>query len=162
MENAGPFSTKEQDAVLARFFVETARKMNAAEPIPAGIAGAPDAASPETLALLLFAIKDWQLSDFANSAVLLEQFLKSEPAGTFSWIADYKPLAQKFLADYRVYSEWKKQPQQLETAEQIEGALVLLRATQARLQLKGRLNDAFKEEEAKLVRQLAEIQKAPP
>jgi len=161
LENAGLFSTREQDAVLARFFVETARTMNAPEPVPAGVAGAPDSQSPATLALFLFAIKDWQLSDFANSAVLLEQFLKTEPAGNFRWIADYKPLAQKFLADYRVYAEWKKQPQQLETPAQIEGALVLLRATQGRLQLKGRLNDAFKEEEAKLVRQLAELQKAP-
>ncbi|MDP9004489.1 MAG: serine/threonine protein kinase [Verrucomicrobiota bacterium] len=41
--------------------------------------------SPRAFALLLFAMKDWQLSDFANAAALLEQFVKSEPAGAVSW-----------------------------------------------------------------------------
>lgn len=160
MESAGPFSSKEQDAALARFFTDTARTMIAPDPVPAGAAGVPDPKGPQTFALLLFAMKDWQLNDFADAAVLLEQFAKSEPAGPFSWINEYKPLAQKYLTDYRVYAEWKKQPQQFETAKQIEAALAQLRVSQSKLQLRGRMNEAFKEEEAKLSRSLAELQKA--
>jgi serine/threonine protein kinase len=159
LESAGPFSNKEPDAALGRFFVETARTMNTPNPVPAGAAGMPDPKGPQTFALLLFAMKNWQLGDFVNASALLEQFVKSEPAGPFAWINEYKPLAKKYLTDYGIYAEWKKQPQQFQTAEQIQAALARLRAAQDKLQLRGRMNEAFKEEEEKLSRQLADLQK---
>jgi len=85
---------------------------------------------------------------------LLEQFTGSESQGAYSWINDYKPLAEKFLADYRVYAEWKKQAAGFTTREQITTALTALRSAQGKLQMKGKLNDAFKDEEAKLLRQM--------
>ena len=161
LESAGPFSTKPEDAALANFFVQTARTMNAPKSVPAGASTVPAPQSPEAFTLFLFAMKDWQQSDFPNAAALLEQFAQSGSAGAYSWINDYKPLAQKFLTDYRLYADWKKQPQDLRTVEQIEKALTGLRAAQGKLQLRGRLNEAFKEEEAKLVRQLGEQKKKP-
>ena len=161
LESAGPFSTKPEDAGLANFFVKTAGTMNGPRPVLAGAAGAPNPQSPEAFTLFLFAMKDWQLRDFANAGALLEQFAQSESVGGYSWIDDYKPLAQKFLTDYRVYADWKKQPQDFGTAEQIETALNALRAAQSKLQLRGRLNEAFKDEEAKLVRQMDEQKKTP-
>lgn len=155
LESAGLFSSKPEDATLANFFVETARTMNASAAVPAGVAPAPDPNSPQALALFLYAVKDWQQSDFATAAVLLQQFSTSEPAGAFRWINDYKPLAQKFLSDYRIYAEWKKNPQDFKTAAEIEGALAALRKAQGQLKLKGRLSDALKEEETKLNSQLA-------
>jgi len=162
LESAGPFSTSPADAPLATFFVQTARTMNAAELVPAGSLPAPDPQTPQALALFLFAIKDWQQSDFNAAASLFDQFTKADPAGAFKWINDYKPLAQKFLSDYRNYAEWKKAPQQFKSAGEVERALVGLRATQGKLQMKGRLNEAFKEEEAKLVSQLEAQRKSEP
>jgi serine/threonine protein kinase len=159
LEAAGPFSKKPEDAALAAFFIDTARTMNTPDPVPAGAARVPDPKGPQSFALLLFAMKDWQLSDFANAAALLEQFVKSEPAGAASWINDYKPFAQKYLTDYRIYADWKKQPPPLDNAEQIQAALKTLRDSQNKLQLRGRLNEVYKEEETKLTRRLAEIQK---
>ena len=104
----------------------------------------------------LFAVKDWQQSDFANAAALFEQFQRSQSTGAYAWINDYKPLADKFLADYRVYVDWKKQAQSFTSREQITAAVTALRTAQGKLQLRGRLNDAFKDEETKLVRQLEE------
>jgi eukaryotic-like serine/threonine-protein kinase len=159
LEKAGPFSAKPEDALLARFFVETAHMMTTPDPAPAGVAGVPDPKSPQTFAIFLFAIKDWQQSDFTNAGILLEQFTASESAGNFAWVNDYKPLAQKYLADYRVYADWKKRPEQLDSAEHIAAALDRLRAAQGKLQLSGKLKETFKEEEAKLSHQLAERQK---
>jgi serine/threonine protein kinase len=155
LERAGPFSSRPEDAALANFFVETARTMNAPANVPAGVAPTTDPNSPQAFDLFLYAVKDWQQSDFATAAVLLQRFATSESAGAFRWINDYKPLAQKFLSDYRIYAEWKKNPQDFKTAAEIEGALATLRSAQGRLQLRGRLSDAFKEEETKLNNQLA-------
>ena len=156
LESAGPFSAKSDDAALANFFVETAHTMNTPETVSAGAAGPPNAQSPRALALFLFAIKDWQQSDFPNAAALLEQFARSELAGAYGWINDYKPLAEKFLTDYRVYAEWQKQSQEFTRPDQITTALTALRTAQGKLQLRGRLNDAFKEDEAKLIRRMEE------
>ena len=48
------------------------------------------------------------------------------------------------------YPDWKKQPQQLDSADHIAAALDRLRAAQGKLQVSGKLKEAFKEEEAKL------------
>jgi hypothetical protein len=63
---------------------------------------------------------------------------------------------RKFLADYRTYKDWKKQAQSFTGREQITAALTALRTAQGKLQLRRRLNEAFKDEETKLVRQLDE------
>jgi serine/threonine protein kinase len=156
LEKAGPFSTKPEEKPLADFFTQTARRMNVAEPIPAAVAQVPAAQAPDVFALFLFAVKDWQQSDFVNAATLFEQFQRSQPTGAYAWINDYKPLAEKFLADYRIYTDWKNQTQKFTSRDQITVAVTALRAAQGKLQIRGRLNDAFKEEETKLVRQLEE------
>jgi eukaryotic-like serine/threonine-protein kinase len=162
LEKDAQFSLKPEDKGLMVFFRETAQRMNSPEPVPAGaIPDALLAVPPEGFGLFLLGVKAWQLSDFANAAGHFEQFQRSQFAASYSWINDYKPLAEKFLTDYRVYAGWKKEPQDLGTVEQIERALNGLRAAQSKLQLRGRLNEAFKEEEAKLVRLLDEQKKKP-
>ena len=157
LEKAGPFSTKPEDKSMADFFPQTAHAANAPESIPASAAARlTSAQTPDRFALFLFAVKDWQQGDFANAAALFEQFNRTQSAGNFAWINDYKPLAEKFLADYRVYADWKNQAQTFTGREQITTALTALRSAQGKLQLHGKLVDAFKDEEAKLVRQLEE------
>jgi serine/threonine protein kinase len=153
LENDAQFSTKPEDKDLSVFFRETAHTMNTAESVRAGVPGAPP---PRSFTLLLFAVKDWQQSDFANAAALFEEFQRSQPAGTYAWINDYKPLAEKFLADYRVFADWQKQSQTFTKPEQITTALTALKAAQGKLQLRGRMTEAFKDEEAKLTKRLGE------
>ena len=153
LEKAGPFSTKPEDKALADFFVQTSRRMNAAEPVTAANAPNPAAGTPDAFALFLFGVKDWQQSDFPNAAALFEQFGRSQSAGANAWVNDYKPLAEKFLADYRLYADWKNQAQTLTGRDQITKALTALKTAQGKLQLKGRLADAFKDEEARLRQQ---------
>jgi hypothetical protein len=162
LQNDAHFSKKPEDKTLMVFFGENARRMNSPDPIPAG--SIPDdlvAVPPEAFGLFLAAVKDWQLSDFANAAGLFERFQRTQSSGSYAWINDYKPLAEKFLADYRLYADWKNQAQELGTTQQREKALTALRTAQSKLQLRGRLNEAFKEEEAKLLRQKDERKKKP-
>ena len=150
IERSGSFSKKPEDAPLARFFVETAGTMVAPASIPANGVAEPDPKTPQAFARFLFAVKDWQQADFANAAALFEQFARSQPEGVYSWINDYKPLAQKFLSDYRIYADWKDQTKNLATAEQVATALSALRAAEQKLQLRGRLADTLREEELTL------------
>jgi serine/threonine protein kinase len=154
LEKAGPFSTKPEEKPLADFFTRTARTMNATEPVPASAARGPAALATDAFALFLFAVKDWQQSDFTNAAALFEQFQQSQSTGAYTWVNDYKPVAEKFLADYRVYADWKIQAGTFKNRDQITAAVTALRMAQGKLQLRGRLNEAFKEDEAKLVREL--------
>jgi hypothetical protein len=87
---------------------------------------------------------------------LFEQFQRGQSTGAYAWINDYKPLSEKFLANYRVYADWKKQAQSFTSREQITAAVTPLRTAQGNLQSRGRLNEAFKDEETKLIRQLEE------
>jgi hypothetical protein len=158
LENNAQFSTKPEDKGLSIFFGSAGRTMNAAEPVraDANLSVLPEAGA---FALFLFAVKDWQQSDFANAAALFEQFQRSQSVGAYSWINDYKPLAEKFLSDYRVYADWTKQAQSFTAPDQITAGLTALRAAQGKLQLRGRLNDAFKDEEMKLTRRLEQRKK---
>lgn len=150
LDKAPPFSTRPEDKSLVAFFGATAHTLNAPEPVPATVQ------TPDAFALLLFGVKDWQQSEFDAAATLLERFVASGPGGVDPGINEYKPLAEKFLADYRVYTEWKSQASSFTGREQITAALTALRSAQGKLQLRGRLNEAFKDEETKLVRQLEE------
>jgi hypothetical protein len=153
LENDANFSTRPEDKSFVAFFRMTAHTMNSAEPVrPESVID--PAPPPDTLALFLFGIKDWQQSDFPNAAVLLERYKRSESSGTLAWINDYKPLAEKFLSDYRIFADWQKQSQTFTKPEQITAALTALKAAQSKLQLRGRLNEAFKDEEAKLTKRL--------
>ncbi len=156
LEKAGPFSTNPDDKPLADFFVQTAHTMNAPEAVSARSLPAPKPQAPDAFGLFLFAAKDWQQSDFANASALFDQFAATQSTGAFAWVNDYKPLAEKFRADYRVYADWKSQAQKFTGREQITAALTALRSAQGKLQLRGKLLDAFKDEEAKLVRQTEE------
>jgi eukaryotic-like serine/threonine-protein kinase len=153
LEKADPFSTNPEDKPLADFFVQAAHTMNTPEAVSVRTLPPPKPQTPDAFALFLFGAKDWQQSDFANASALFDQFAATQSSGAFSWVNDYKPLAEKFRADYRVYADWKKQAASFTGREQITAALTALRTAQGKLQLRGKLLDAFKDEEAKLVQQ---------
>ncbi|MEY2573213.1 MAG: eukaryotic-like serine/threonine-protein kinase [Verrucomicrobiota bacterium] len=152
LEKSAIFSTRPEDKALAMFFSRAAATMNAPGTVPA-TGPAPVEASPDGFALFLFAMKNWQLSDFANADALLNQFERAQSSGAYAWVNDYKPLAARFRADYRVYADWKSQAPNFSGREQITAGLTALHSAQGKLQLRGRLNEAFKEEETKLLRQ---------
>ena len=160
VERAGNFSDAKNDAELAQFFTNTARILAAPGPARASVTTDLDPKGPPAFALLLFAIKNWQLGEFAEAVPLFEKFLTVAPGGELTWVNDYKPLAQKFLADYRVYADWKKQPQRFNNPAELRTAISRLREIEGKLQTRGALAEAVKDDARKLAADLAQREKA--
>ncbi len=103
--NAGERNFANEDVDLAKFFANIAKTLSAREPIPKNFTANSD--GPETFALLLFALKQINDRNIVEAVPLLDQFVNAKPSGKFTWIADYKPFAQKYLDDCRSYADWK-------------------------------------------------------
>jgi hypothetical protein len=107
VEKAGTTNFAKEDVDLANFFIATAKSLLAPRTTSPGNV---KSNSFETFSLFPFALKAIEQLDVQNAAQLLDQFLKAQPSGKFAWIAELKPLAQKYLEDCRTYLAWKSQP----------------------------------------------------
>jgi serine/threonine protein kinase len=107
VQNAGTSGFAKEDAELANYFVNTSKLMASANQIPGNTPLNPN--NQEALSYFAYALKNISQKNFADAIVLLEKFEAAKPAGKFAWIADYKGLAQKYLADCRLYATWKKE-----------------------------------------------------
>jgi len=108
VQNAGTKGFAKEDVDLANFFVATSKKLLGSGPLASASANPP--ASFEIFALFPFALRDIDQLDVEGAAQLLDQFLKAQPSGKFAWIAELKPLTQKYLDDCRFYLAWKSKP----------------------------------------------------
>ena len=104
IENAGTKNFSKEDVDLANSFIANARKLlspaaispNQASPVP-----------PDLFGLLASALKDVNQLEINGASQLLDQFIKAQPSGKFAWISEFRPLAQKYLDDCRLYLDWK-------------------------------------------------------
>ncbi len=154
VENAGQTGFAKKDLDLEKFFIATARRVAASGVVPATEVERGD--DFKSFALLLFAIKDISQSDINDATSLLDQFVNTQPQGNFAWIADYKPLAKKYLNDCRVYTAWKNGPKEANSAE----ALAKLKAIRKQLKAHSAISDAISAEEKALARGATQQQKA--
>jgi eukaryotic-like serine/threonine-protein kinase len=141
VENAGQIGFKKEDIDLAKFFVATAKTMFAPGTVSASTAERSD--NFKSFALLLFALKDISQTDVNDAPELLEQFIIAQPRERFAWIADYKPLAQKYLDDCRLYAAWKNEPQGNDPAANLEK----LRAIKKQLKTHSSISDEMSSQE---------------
>lgn len=109
VDKAGTKGFAKDDDDLANFFVATSKKLLGSSPIAAADA-AKDANLFNAFALLPFALKDISQLDVQNAAGMLDAFVKSQPVGKFAWVAELKPIGQKYLDDCHVYLAWKANP----------------------------------------------------
>src|SRR5256714_7905229 len=116
VEKAGAKGFAREDVDLANFFVATSKTVLAPGPVQSGQLSVKGPTSPELFALFPFALKDINQLDVQDAVQLLDQFTKAQPAGKFTWIAEFKPIAQKYLDDCRFYLSWKSQPKSSESA----------------------------------------------
>ena len=159
IENAGESGFTKEDVNLSKFFVTTAKKLLAPAAITAAEATGLKSDGPEALALLLFGLKDVTQNDAKNAIPLLEQFLTSQPSGKVAWIAEYKPLAQKYLDDCRLYQSWKEQSQKEPDAAQLKANLENLRQTRKKLKMHSALSEELSAEEKRLAPRVTTQQK---
>ena len=157
-EKSGAYSSARGDRSLAEFFAETSKSLGTSESIPAN-ASVRGENGAQTFGSLLFAFKDFDRGDFANAAAFLEQFAAAQPQSPYAWIADYKPLAQKYLDDLRAYNAWKDGSKTNGSAAELKAALANLRTIETRLQTRGRLAEKVKSEASQLASRLSAREK---
>lgn len=100
LKEAGLYSTKPDDRLLANFFVEVSRIVVLKKTIP-GSARKQYSSPKEAFALLVFAVWDWEgKSDFSNAAELAAAFLAARPAQ--DWAKEYRPFAARYVSDWKL------------------------------------------------------------
>ncbi|MFN2475733.1 MAG: serine/threonine-protein kinase [Chthoniobacterales bacterium] len=155
VERAANFSNAPGDAELARFFRETAHRLASGADATADA----NATGLDAFGGFLAAVKNWRTGQFEAANALLASYVQAVSSGPLAWIDDYKPLARKFMNDYALFSEWKKQPHEFKTATEIGMALKQLRANEKKLQTRGPLADAMKADEKRLAADQRRIKK---
>lgn len=153
VENAGQTGFIREDVDLAHFFAVTAKMMSAPAKIVASTTERSD--NFKSFALLLFALKDISQTDVRDAAQLLGQFISATPKGKFAWIADYKPLGQKYLDDCRLYLAWKNKPRGDDPAANLEK----VRAIKKQLKAHSAISDEVSSQETNLARLAVERQR---
>ncbi len=117
---------------MANFFVEVSRVVAQNKPISATISSLYDA-KKDAFALLFFAIYDWEIhSDFKDTGPLLQTFLKR--VDTNNWVAEYKPLAEKYLADWTALQPLEAAAEKLDSPEVATAFLAKLQDARSQVQ----------------------------
>jgi len=125
----GPYSEKEDDAAMAKFFVDLGHALSGDAVIPAVAAKDYDKWTFEGIVFLLYALKDWNLENFEEAVPLFRQFASVSPDRQVEWAdgpADLKrlqDLAQSCVDDYL---EGRPALQGLVTATSIEAQFAAL------------------------------------
>jgi hypothetical protein len=86
---------------IGRFFQNLARGMRA----PASVDPGYSASNFEAFGLLAGGVHDWNSGNLEKGGALIEQFANSTPRAPDEWVAELKPVATPYLADYRTYLE---------------------------------------------------------
>lgn len=139
MSEAGLFSTTQENQKTANFFVEVSRVIGQNQPISSTIRSLYDA-KEEAFALLIFGIWNWEAKgDFSDAALLLQTFLKR--VSPEDWAAQYKPLAEKYLADWKVIEPLEKSSAKLDSPAAASAFLDELTAARSLVQTGTKISD---------------------
>ena len=139
LRSDGPFSDKDADAKLARFFVETGRLMAGEGVLNSKIASDYTTDDFEPVALLAFGLKNWEANDFAEATAFFQAFLSTDPQGKYRWIGELKPLAQRYVDDYEAYKELGPRLEKAKSAAEKAELLPEIAKVKAQLRLAGKL-----------------------
>ncbi len=90
--------TPSPDRGLHVFLANVAKLAQTDQSVPAGDGNLFEQNGYQAIGLLILGLKDWDLSQIEDSAVLLRQFQAARlPEGNFSWITQLKPSAEVYL-----------------------------------------------------------------
>ena len=149
-----------EDMNLAKFFVGTAKKLLAAGSISASEVSQTNSNSYETFAFILFGLHDVNEGDVTNAIPLLKQFVDAKPDGKFAWIADLKPVAQRYLHECELYAAWKTESASASDAAALSASLEKLREVEKEFKPHRAIFNEAKAEENRLNQRIADLQKA--
>ena len=141
------YSTTPEDQKLANFFLEVSRVVSQNQPISGTIRSLYDS-KPEAFALLIFAIWNWEAkADFSDAGTLLQSFLDRVSPG--DWASQYKPLAEKYLADWKVLAPLEKSFAKLDSPAASAALAAQIGDARSKIQTGGKISDRLDELEKK-------------
>lgn len=141
------YSTKPEDQQLANFFLEVSRVVSQNQPISATIRSLYDS-KKEAFALLIFAIWNWEAKgDFTDAGSLLKTFL--DRVAPEDWASQYKPLAEKYLADWTVLEPIEKAFAKLDSPAAATAVIAQIADARSNIQTGGKISDRLDELEKK-------------
>ena len=123
VERAGVNGFAAEDVDLAKSLAGMGRTMNTSAPVSGSVAKNTRAETADAFGLFLFGLKDAEMLDTNDATALLEHFNNAQPAGKFAWINEFKPLAQKYLDDVRIYAEWSRNGQSAQSKSELKKRL---------------------------------------
>jgi predicted RNA-binding Zn-ribbon protein involved in translation (DUF1610 family) len=149
LEARGAYSTDPGEKKLTDFFLELARRLTRDASIPASVAKEYDKATHEALALVLFALKDWELGSYEEAGPLFRQFQSASPQLPKTWLGDaeeiaaLKKIAGKYVNDFVMWREVTDAIKSANTLADRQAALKKARAARDALETKGQLKLFF-------------------
>ncbi len=139
LEERGAYSQDPAEEKMSSFFVDTAHQLAGAFTIQASIARNYDKSNHQSIALLLFALKDWQMGKFDEAGPLFRQFHSSAPAAPYQWIGDYKEFATQYIEAFAEYREVSAKLRAANTVEEKRAAVAMAREAREKISVKGKL-----------------------
>jgi eukaryotic-like serine/threonine-protein kinase len=133
------FGHSADDRNLAAFFIDTAKQLETDQPQPASAAKDLNKANYESIALLLYGLKDWHLGNFEDAAQLMRQFRSATPEPPYQWISDYKEFVTPYIADYTTVQVAGDRVKEANTPEKRREVLSSLPSVKADLKMKSSL-----------------------
>jgi DNA-directed RNA polymerase subunit RPC12/RpoP len=143
------------DKTLANFFAESGRLLSADAPVTPDVAANYNSGNVEALAFFLYALHDWQLSQFDDAEALFQAFLKTQPVADSEWISEFKPTAKKYLADLDAYKKIKARIASVGTTQARSDVLQELQGMKSPPLQPGKLPDILLELQAGLEQKVA-------
>ena len=150
IEARGIYSPDPAEEKLANFFVETARRAASGEPIPPSIKESLDGNTYEALALLIFAVKNWNQGRLGEAGAFFDQFVSSSPQERHAWVAEYQPMARPYIADLTALRLAAEASEGASTLALKREALQVVRQGRAGLKFPDKLDTRFAALEEKL------------
>lgn len=158
LQQGGLFSTAPEERNLAKFFVDVGEAVSAGKPITAATLGDQyDPGNCGALGLLIFALADWQQSHFDEANGLFQAFIAADPKPPYDWIADYKPIAQKYVTDFDAFQKTAAEVKAADTLQKETDALKNVQDLEGRIHFAG-LKDQLARMETELNGKIAAAQ----
>lgn len=139
IEERGAYSHDPAEEKMSGFFVDTAHQLSGAFTIQASVARNYEKSNYQSIALLLFALKDWQMGKFDEAGPLFRQFHSSAPEAPYQWIADYKDYATSYIDAFTEYREVSKKLNAAKSANEKRAAVAMAKEARDKISVKGKL-----------------------
>jgi hypothetical protein len=149
IETRGPFTRAGTDAPVAGWFVTVAKELHTKDPVAPTTGKDFDKWSYEGIAMLAFALKDWNLEKFDDATALFRQFADVQPEKMVDWadgpkdLAKLKEMGDNMVNDYKEFDPANKALDAATTPEDQATAVEAAKAARAKMKLTTKMSETL-------------------